>query len=859
MDRSISFSNASGRRRGALARLAACLAVLAALSLGAAAQAQTGAPASSPAAAAQHPDKLILEADELVYDKDHNTVSAVGAVELYYKHRVLQADRVIYNRATKRVYAEGRAKLTDEHGNVTYASRFDLTEDFGAGFAEGVEMLSVDKTRFTSPRAERSTGAVTVLSGGVYTACEPCKDHPERAPLWQVHAARIIENQQTHIIYFEDAWLEVGGVPIAYVPYFSAADPTVTRASGVLAPTFYQGNRLGFGVGIPYFYNLAPNYDLTLTPTYLSAQGFFGDVIWRQRLDNGEYSIRVTGIDQQDPSRFLPSPYGSGDQRARGSFESEGKFYINDKWTFGWDVTAVSDRDYLSDYKIKDTDISRYYFQDIVSSVYLRGQADRGFFDLSAYHFEGTTAATDQRTEPPVVPVLDYNRTFAISPESSGGIGGEVKVDLNATNIDRTMALYQNVGAQSLDQAYSLYNICETGGTVVGGLRTGGNTSSSAYTPGNCLLRGIAGDYARVTEQVSWQRKFVDPIGETWTPFVFARLDGETTNLSTSGTFTYASPAGSSSVYNGSQTSFFNGASSGSYANAMPGVGLEYRYPFVSSSMLGQQTIEPIAQLIARPNEVMPKLQPNEDAQSLVFDETNLFAWDKYSGYDRVEGGTRLNYGVQYTADFANGGHANFVAGQSIQLAGQNSYTIGDAANTGLESGLDKTYSNFVAGETIAPFSSNFSLTSKQQFDSSNFTLARLDVIANAEFGGFKTSVDFGRYAAQPLLGWLYNREGLLTNASYKFASNWTIDGSVLFDMSRHYYDVPGVTTPVFFAPNYSVGLTYGDTCTTFKVSYTTSLTDPIIPTTPAVRDQSLVVQLTLRTLGEVGGPIGLQ
>ena len=205
------------------------------------------------AAAARNPDKLILEANELVYDKDHNTVTAVGAAQLYYKHRILQADRVVYNRATKRLYAEGHAKLTDEHGNVTYASRFDLTDDFAAGFAEGVEMLSTQKTRFTAPRVERSAGAVTVFSGGVYTACEPCKDHPERPPFWQIRAARIIENQQTHIVYYEDAWLEVGGVPIAYVPYFSAADPSVTRASGFLAPTFYQGSRLGYGVGAAVF------------------------------------------------------------------------------------------------------------------------------------------------------------------------------------------------------------------------------------------------------------------------------------------------------------------------------------------------------------------------------------------------------------------------------------------------------------------------------------------------------------------------------------------------------------------------------------------------------------------------------
>ena len=78
---------------------------------------------------------------------------------------------------------------------------------------------------------------MTVFNSGVYTACEPCKAHPERPPLWQVRAAKIIENQQTHVVYYEDAWLEVAGVPVAYIPYFSAPDPTVTRQSGLLAPT----------------------------------------------------------------------------------------------------------------------------------------------------------------------------------------------------------------------------------------------------------------------------------------------------------------------------------------------------------------------------------------------------------------------------------------------------------------------------------------------------------------------------------------------------------------------------------------------------------------------------------------------
>jgi LPS-assembly protein len=101
------------------------------------------------------------------------------------------------------------------------------------------------------------------------------------------------------------------------------------------------------------------------------------------------------------------------------------------------------------------------------------------------------------------------------------------------------------------------------------------------------------------------------------------------------------------------------------------------------------------------------------------------------------------------------------------------------------------------------------------------------------------------------LLGWLYKREGLQANASYKVASNWTVSGGVTFDMSRHYYDLPGQTTPLFYPVNYNVGLTYGDTCTTLKVSYSNSFSDPVAAT-PPVRDQTVLLQLTLRTLGDV-------
>ena len=123
----------------------------------------------------------------------------------------------------------------------------------------------------------------------------------------------------------------------------------------------------------------------------------------------------------------------------------------------------------------------------------------------------------------------------------------------------------------------------------------------------------------------------------------------------------------------------------------MPTVGLEYRYPFINVQPWGTTTIEPIAQVIIRPNEPYAGKLPNEDAQSLNFDTTNLFSVDKFSGYDRVEGGGRANVGVQATTQFDRGGTVTAVFGQSYQLFGLNSFAVADVTNTALDSGLDKS------------------------------------------------------------------------------------------------------------------------------------------------------------------------
>ena len=188
-----------------------------------------------PAPASDGP--MLVQASEIKYDYTNNTVSAVGSVQAYYRGATIEADELIYDQKSKRLRAQGNVRLTEPDGKITYGQLIDLTDDYRDGFVDSLRLETVDDTRFAAARADRTTGNYTVLQNGVYTACLPCQDDPKKPPLWEVRAARIIHDQGEKMLYFEDARIEFFGVPLGYVPFMSAPDPTVKRKSGFLFPT----------------------------------------------------------------------------------------------------------------------------------------------------------------------------------------------------------------------------------------------------------------------------------------------------------------------------------------------------------------------------------------------------------------------------------------------------------------------------------------------------------------------------------------------------------------------------------------------------------------------------------------------
>ena len=820
---------------------------LLALSLSVLSTAAIAAGALPPAAAVQtvapaKVDRLVVDAKSLTYDRDADIITAEGDVQLYYQGRVLEADRVVYNRKTSRVFAVGNAKLTEADGTVAYGDRFDLTDDFKNGFIDSLNTVTKDKTYLSAPRGERRAGETSVLDAATYTACAPCKEHPEKPPFWQIKAMRIVHNSSERMVYFEDATFELAGVPIAYIPYLSAPDPSVTRKTGFLTPAYVYASKLGFGARIPYFLALAPNYDLTLTPTFLTKQGVLLQAEWRQRLINGSYSIIASGIDQLDPATFDKEPYGTGRRELRGAVESHGKFFINDQWNFGWDIAVLSDKYFYQDYNIRSSNLSADYIKESISTVYLTGIGDRSYFDASGYVIKGLSEY-DFNKQQPVVGVLDYNRTFPIKPEDTRGIGGEVKVDANFTTLSRTAADYQSTGVRLLDKAFSLYDVCPTS--------LAPNPALPNFKPPNCFIRGIGGDYDRASLQVSWQRKFIDPFGGVWTPFAFLRMDASWLALNSSGTYSFTSPLGSSTIANGDQNNFFGPHSDHLYGRIMPGIGLDWRYPLVDVTPFGVQTVEPIVQVIARPGEIHAGDLPNEDAQSLIFDDTNLFEWSKFSGYDRTEGGVRVNAGAQYTMTFRSGASLNALFGESFQLAGTNSYAVSDVANVSADSGLERPNSDYVARLAYTA-NANLSFIARGRFDQESFATKSIDLITNLKLGPVTGSVQYSRYAAQDLIGYPYRREGVLLNWRYDFLDHYFAKGTATIDLNPYKFDaatglydikLKGVGLSVLGA-----GVGFENDCASIALNYTRSYTDSF-----GVQgvDQTVLLQLTLRTLGQ--------
>ena len=769
--------------------------------------------------------RMLLEADELIYDLDNDLVSAAGAVDIYYKGYTVEADRVDYDQKTGQVFAKGGVKVTQPDGNVIYAETVELTDEFRDGFVQELTLVTTEETRFAASSAERFDDNVTVFNTGIYTACKPCEEDPDRPPIWQIKAKRIIHNQEEQTVYYEDASFELFGMPIAYLPFFSHPDPTVKRQSGFLRPNFVYDKDLGYAVEVPYYFALAEDYDLTVAATTYSLQGPLGEFEWRQRFEKGGYYIRGAGIYQLDPDRF--DLLSDNHQKFRGALQTAGQFQINDFWKWGWTGTLQSDDIFLRTYDLTDA-------TEVRDQVFLTGQSARNWFDLRTVHYQvfRESSTNSNALQPFIHPVMDYNYIF-----DQTVLGGRLSLDTNILSLNRTDAeflpLYpfatrripdpNNPGKTMLNPEF-----CPTGGANNLG-NTPGPTTVGLITPLSCELIGTPGSSNRLISELRWDRSITDGVGQVFTPF--ASLRGDLYSITVDDPFVdggySTTPVIGQFLPEGDQ----------SIVRGMAAIGIEYRYPILVSNDWGYQIIEPIAQVVARPDAQDNANIPNDDALSLVFDDTNLFQIDKFSGYDRMEGGTRANVGVRYSMQTHNGMSVGGVFGQSYQLAGTNPFPTG--------SGLETDRSDYVAAVYFSPISS-IQIANRLRLDETDFDAKRYDFELAGTFGPLKSSVIYSNIAADPQQGIEDNREEIQGRANLRLDENWNIWGAARYELSGASKSTIGQPKSPQWISN-SFGFGYENECVSIGIGYQ-RIYQRDQDTLP---DERLMFSFSLRTLTE--------
>ncbi len=755
--------------------------------------------------------RLLLEANTLVYDNDAEIISAIGNVQIDYDGIKMVAERVDYDQRTGRMKATGNVQIIDRQGNKTFADTIDVTDDFAAGFVQSLRVETTDRTYIGADTAERVDDNLTIFNRGVYTACEPCEDNPDKAPIWRIKAVKVIWNEKEKYYRFERASFELFGFPIATLPVFQIPDHTVKRKSGFLFPSIGYTSELGAHLSVPYYLALNPSYDLTITGTGYTLQGFLTEAQWRQRLENGEYSVTIAGINQQRPHRFTRNSVDQLEKK-RGLIGSKGRFEINPRWTFGWDILVQSDKNFGRTYGIDGYDQPVH-----TSEIYLTGLNRRNFFDLRFQKFQVQEAVLDtipangnrigaarDPIEPWVLPSFDYTYT----PDRPVA-GGELRIDVNARVIHRG-----DLDATPFTGAPPLY-----------------------FTPPATSVRGAEGTNGRLTAEAEWKRTFVSQGGLLLTPILHARGDAFYTDYSGRTQSAIVSLATTRGVAADIRSAYYRG---------MVTAGLEARWPVLFSTTSATHVLEPMAQVFARPDAAYQDTLgiPNEDAQSLVFDAATLFERDKFSSYDRLEGGVRANVGLRYSGSFANGWTAHALFGQSYHLAGDNPYASPDLVGVGAFSGLATSASDFV-GMVGVSNGSGFSAAASARFDNDSFDMRRVSVAASNANAYGSSSIQYAFIDDQKVYGFPNDRHEVSGKATINVHEFWKVSAGTTYEIKS------GTFTKK------SVGFLYDDECFTFglNVSENISVTrlNGLGNVVPGKKSHSVSFSLAFRTLGDFG------
>jgi LPS-assembly protein len=369
--------------------------------------------------------KALLQADHFTFDQANEVFNANGKVELEQDGQLVYADHLEYDRKNDKVTAIGNVIIVDQTGQTFFAKQIELHSRLKTGAVEQLGLVFTDGSRAAASYGEKKADNTTALYDAVYSPCNLCEADPQKPPLWQLRASKVVHDQNTKDIYYHRAKMEVKGIPIAYTPYFAHPDPSVKARSGILVPKFSSDSKKGFMLRNYYYQNISPQQDATLEFSNTQKTGSLIGAEWRNKFDYGD--IFFLGSINKSTVRG-----GSNDDQIireedwRGHVKMDSRFNFTDNWRGGLRINRASD-----DYYLRDFD---YGSESILTNVaYVEHYDGRNYGNVSAYYFQDIRP--DISTEQPdILPLANYNLVGA--PNAT--LGGRWALNNQAVTLFRS-------------------------------------------------------------------------------------------------------------------------------------------------------------------------------------------------------------------------------------------------------------------------------------------------------------------------------------------------------------------------------------------------------------------------------------
>jgi LPS-assembly protein len=739
--------------------------------------------------APQEADRVLFEADFITRKDENSPVVATGNVQAYYGDRFVTADQVVYDPKTDIAVAKGNVAVTQSDGQTFFADEVELTGDLANGIASEFSAILAGDARIAGTTVVKNGDRTNELNNAVYTGCKVCKeDGSGKTPTWQVKARKVVQDREDKVIRFNNALVEMFGVPVFYTPYLQAPDPSVERQSGLLTPSIGNSSRLGFFADIPYYFAISDYQDATFSPKFMQERGILLKGEYRIKRHNGEAAAQA-GFIGRDDDEILELKQRIANDRGIEVTEVDQNFDIPDfrfhffaeatqKFAENWeafaDIDYVSDKFYTRSYDIDpEGDLkpaTRAARADrFAQKLGAARRTDNSLLKIEGINFQSLSVSEDDAYLANALPRISYTRDFDNVPI----LGGNASLEANVLSLIR---------------------------------RDGLDT-----------LRGVL--------SAQWERSHITRGGHKFDFFgelrgdVHRYEDVQSGNETCNASVDRFAPEFRTDALINSANARLNNCLPGfpeqgqenelDSARILPTVGAKWSYPLSKITENATFIIEPKVQVAISPNEDFSDEIINEDSQSFQLDTTSLYDWNKTSGYDFWEDGQRANIGIAAAAAFNNGIAIQGEIGQQFRIEETEQFD-----NYGLEIGLGGTSSDIV-GALDLNWNSNLSFKNSFQIDEESGDFRRIESTLNGRYGKFSGAVNYRKFVRGDFLESEnpIGIESLTAGAAYKINDKFSARYSV-----NHNLEIDEKLRETF-------GLVFQDECTRIILAYENDFT----------------------------------